>query len=211
MKNKAFKNKPSSRRISVRDIGCFVIPRTKTLRGDGASVRAFTLIELLVVVLIIGILAAIALPGYQKAVEKSRLSEVLLRTSALEKAIDIYIMENGWQDGLSFFGGSADDVLSIDVKSGLEDLAEEHIYNSHSKYYDYQAYCIARGGEYTGGSSSCHWTVTKLDRSLYLYGERSDASNGWQHFCEYDDEDSVATGLCKSLQAQGWQQGDLYF
>ena len=55
----------------------------------------FTLIELLVVVLIIGILAAIALPQYQKAVMKSHLTQWATYVSSFDKAIDVYLMANG--------------------------------------------------------------------------------------------------------------------
>ena len=57
--------------------------------------KAFTLIELLVVVLIIGILSSIALPQYKKAVDKARLSEILIQGRALLEAQKLYVMENG--------------------------------------------------------------------------------------------------------------------
>lgn len=59
----------------------------------------FTLIEILVVVLIIAILMSIGLPQYQKAILKSKLSQLDVIINASKKNVTQYLAANGWPRG----------------------------------------------------------------------------------------------------------------
>lgn len=76
------------------------------------SQAGFTLIELLVVVLIVGILAAIAVPQYFKVVEKGKFAESMQWLSGFKGAQERYLAKNG-----TYFNGAITSA-SFDVDLG---------------------------------------------------------------------------------------------
>ena len=178
---KAFTNSPSSRSVSVRDIGRFFIPRTTTLRGDGKGVKGFTLIELLVVVLIIGILAAVALPKYEIAVTKTRVLSLLPLMDGIFKAQQVYFLANNeYSDDLTKLdisfpeGATSITARRVDYPNFYCNLGTVHI-NANESYY---------------GSLYCHYgDIVNLEQ--YFNGE---------HFmCRATNNNALGLKVCKSI------------
>ena len=156
------------------------------------NTQAFTLIELLVVVLIIGILAAVALPQYQKAVEKARMAEAVTLVRAIANANQRFYLNNG-----RYANADELDLLDIEVPGAIT-TNSGYPGRKQTTYFIYSP----RGN----GTSNTSLAVAQripFNRKYFIYIDRANSNR--TRCTSYTDGTASALEqkLCEQLDATG--------
>lgn len=152
--------------------------------------KAFTLIELLVVVLIIGILAAIALPQYTKAVEKAKMAEAITNMGHIKRAADMYLIQDSTHNDINL-----PDILSasgMQLSGGTWNSSNEYV----TKYFTYWGKFYSNYGEFYAYHGD-------NDYMLYLYWSNS---TSWSTPTCSSQNTDFGRSMCKNVV--GWEYSD---
>lgn len=160
----------------------------------------FTLIELLVVVLIIGILAAVALPQYTKAVEKSRIAEAKI---VLKNIIDA---ESRY--GLAT-GESTTNFENLDIVVPGECTTTDSATTCVTKHFTYlfgETSCIEN---YSNAGNCVNITAVRngKDYNISAEGSEHDGELASPFLCS----DNSNGADCKAAGAIKLSDGEYYF
>lgn len=143
--------------------------------------KGFTLIELLIVVLIIGILAAIALPQYQLARDKAKYSTIMDLTNSIASAQQRYYLATG---------AYSDDMRALDISFDGGTVTASNV------SYDWGDCRIA---SYYCGCYLTKGSFLETDYLIFYQGDKK--------YCYATASNSRAMRICKSLTGKTTPDG----
>lgn len=161
--------------------------------------KGFTLIELLVVVLIIGILSAIALPQYETAVEKARLTEGLINAKAIVDATQRYLQANP-DEGNSCTPAQIADV-TLKGEGWIPGIYYQNGTQCKAFKTKYFIYDLGLGSEGKVDVWRIDGTVTDATRTPYIYNFWYGPDNTANKSCSAGSADQeTGKQMCKFIK-----------
>ena len=143
--------------------------------------QGFTLLELLVVIVIVGVLASIALPQYQVAVEKSRVAEALSTGNSVAEAMSRAYIERPF--------------MTPNTRSSLDVLPAGVSWTGSSTFQTLDF-------SYDLGDGTCLTITRQVRDGSYTIKIYTEASNqGGKRTCS--SEGSTGADVCRSLVGIG--------